>query len=902
MQSGNSSAHHVPTVSTFITFRRRGPLFLLFLFILSALPPPTLCETRYKWAVSVSEYVSPPYTQARITQLTPAVLMVANTSYLLTVRIIDAQSGVDCQECTLEYAAVGGRPIVNVLDGEAIDSINSDWPLELYHNTSVWLFPLKTSTYPSVSLLSVTRNGVATPRLVKGRLDRAQFRLGVTAALRRSVSSASASAVQYASLLGTLADPSTLTTNPTPLSTLRILTLAVPDLSPSTFMVLSDSPGPYVLVSNDGWRNALAIRFNPGADAGAGAGAAPAAAVTAMMMSNPCGGAAQTTLRVLGAFNTGPVVVVHTDGGVFAIFDGGLAGATVVPILRSCVAQLYPTTQRPSYNASSSCSPLIIAGGGLDAGRLWASFDSAQGLASASVSSSYTAVEEILDARNRTLAAWLVDQGAITTGTGVDVVGAVGSSAQCGDVDVLVRRVGDGLYQVAKASKDMDSGKWTWSRGFVFPRLVRAANPSDLDPASYRVYDSTAPPAGVATMTLELDGIALQGSLGSDLWVWGTSLLWSPDFGMSWFILSSLSAPERFTHVATSSLLTGSFAASTTLGRLFYGQTHHRTLVALAPIGPVSTSVHEFPLFDVGDSLGVVRVEVQNGGGLSISRRYVDVQEVLDWVGMLQGWKCPYKDMVWDAPKDEWFTRLPNEFNDTSVFPSSIFLEEHESYSLRVLLIPSDGVSPEDLRLTVVQSDVEMVGTEVRRDIDTSDGSVTFTITATDQGARTNQDIPGASLHPTTVMVVLDDANFACKDMPSTDVMTQSAASHSFLVYSGCKPFQEIRFVPTNDLFVWCPNTHGLPCIHYEKSFSPLFAVYDYVTGDETNFTGYYRLNVVGGGETYESIKEYTSYQVEHVNPRLSSDASTTLMWVPTHGGLSDPDVFTLEGGMNAIS
>jgi len=235
--------------------------------------------------------------------------------------------------------------------------------------------------------------------------------------------------------------------------------------------------------------------------------------------------------------------------------------------------------------------------------------------------------------------------------------------------------------------------------------------------------------------------------------------------------------------------------------------------------------------------------------------------------------------------------------------PDGIFLD-HANYTVLATLRPRAPVSPTLLRSTAVRAWVsgrnDFTRLSVTRDVSDVEGAVAIAITVFDHHMAQSDALraPGEDLATVLLHVALDD---------DADVFASVPAA-TLPIHVGCAPLRELVFDGDASMIAgagaggeqWCSATEsGAPCFLFDNAFVPILHVRDSVTGALTDYTRLYRLWLVGGGPTVDTVTAWSDAKQASFNP--GGDAQ---MWTPD--APADPSVIgvpnLLMKDANAVS
>ncbi|XP_071784985.1 cation channel sperm-associated protein subunit gamma 1-like isoform X2 [Asterias amurensis] len=211
----------------------------------------------------------------------------------------------------------------------------------------------------------------------------------------------------------------------------------------------------------------------------------------------------------------------------------------------------------------------------------------------------------------------------------------------------------------------------------------------------------------------------------------------------------------------------------------------------------------------------------------------------------------------------------------TSVMPEEIFLDRCETFRFAVYLTATiaqgNGTSSlDDLRLSVLVSDNNLLQVSTNREVFHLNNSVKYQVDLADRGNLGSQSVPGVGLRPVSVTFNVWNSPFNCftHDVYSGN---QLQGTKSLSVQLGCPSgrhlvfdvdgtFQQLR---TSYASIYdCPIPDPkYPCFYYKQEFSPVFRLLDLATGRSSLFTGQYSMIVIGGSVDNPTNAEYFNNQ-----------------------------------------
>jgi hypothetical protein len=99
------------------------------------------------------------------------------------------------------------------------------------------------------------------------------------------------------------------------------------------------------------------------------------------------------------------------------------------------------------------------------------------------------------------------------------------------------------------------------------------------------------------------------------------------------------------------------------------------------------------------------------------------------------------------------------------------------------------------------------------------------------------------------------------------------------VIHHGCPPYHITRLSQT----YYPPreeNGKQVYDLNFEDGFYPIFEEVDEVTMEVKNFTGAYRLMLIGGGPSLDSVQRYSQEELRQYNPTVGV-ISRDIVWTP---------------------
>ncbi|KAJ4460351.1 putative cation channel sperm-associated protein subunit gamma [Paratrimastix pyriformis] len=498
---------------------------------------------------------------------------------------------------------------------------------------------------------------------------------------------------------------------------------------------------------------------------------------------------------------------------------------------------------------------------------------------------------ELLDWNNRTLFdlyGSLLGWGPADSPT-AHVMGATITSGAPNEVLVLVR--GAQLTSVHKytwavTTNDTDGSSRVggdWSLGFVFPVTMcpcatthgRIENNTQFATAA---GSCSCRSAGGTT----LNATALQFSeMNSDfLFVTGNVLLVSSDRGASFHASldptttdAASDSDVNATSLIVSGVATnylGMYAARINNGAVLAGALSTQQVTILqSPVAAATRAVQRATLFyDSDEALRALTVYGPAGGVAT------DIQRTpLDELQVQCVSHCGEMTLTMWSSHDPVFTREALTYQqgtEEDGLPVGVFLD-HDNYTVNVKLYPRNPTAStlREASLRVwLGGHSSSLRIAISSNISYTEGYVWFALQLSDSELATTLQPPGVNME----MSLLHVAN------PNVDDVSL-APPVTIPVYVGCPPLQTLVFDGLQSMGAeYCdPAWLGAPCFYFDNTFQPRLTLRDDVQETSVNYTGIYRMWIVGGGRELDKVVDFTADQLADFNP-----GGLNQMWSPT--------------------
>ncbi|KAJ3106880.1 hypothetical protein HDU97_005367 [Phlyctochytrium planicorne] len=435
-----------------------------------------------------------------------------------------------------------------------------------------------------------------------------------------------------------------------------------------------------------------------------------------------------------------------------------------------------------------------------------------------------------------------------------EIISASMSSLECSAILVLVQEAG--RYRLVKYSSSDE-----WISLFVFPKKLS----SDTSVKYLRIQNSTelnAPDS--STFTLSLTGITFGKDLGNELFLWGNSVLYSPDGGISMY--QTVSIPSNLYVTSFSSASTGAFAFSLSDNSMYYGQIGTAEVIQIRISRPALDNGVEQAFVPNFDPDGVI-AELglyKNSTGISMAPAFFDLEDIIQHSELLTDRSCPYSDISFVGTFDALNIRDSSQINATNLeLPSVIFLDMLDEYIFSIEITPSALIS--DPSQLDVGFNVYGPGS-IKISFDKKvlpNGNVFYKFVIWDAGLQ-DQSLPGEvfSLSVLKLYVI--------------------PVLHSIAIYSGCAPYQHMVF-DYNLSSLSCPDAlMGLPCFFFEDAPKLRYLVVDDITSISSVYTDNYRIRIIAGGPSLAALSNYSESTILSINPN-STIPNHHLIWASGH-------------------
>ncbi|CAH3111707.1 unnamed protein product [Porites lobata] len=180
--------------------------------------------------------------------------------------------------------------------------------------------------------------------------------------------------------------------------------------------------------------------------------------------------------------------------------------------------------------------------------------------------------------------------------------------------------------------------------------------------------------------------------------------------------------------------------------------------------------------------------------------------------------------------------------------------------------------------------------------------AVKYEVTLQDNGLRLPQQHSGEGLTPTSLHIQVWNSALTCSSSYGRKGFLEG--SYLVTVLLGCPAGLKLAFDPDASKNAtgkehFCTPVDGVPCFYFYRDFLPVFKLIDLATGQISQFHGNYRLTIVGGGPTYQSITDYTEEEQIKYNYQTTSSMAF-LIWASKLKTLGDIPVFNSK--TNGIS
>ncbi|XP_076787114.1 cation channel sperm-associated auxiliary subunit gamma isoform X3 [Arvicanthis niloticus] len=229
--------------------------------------------------------------------------------------------------------------------------------------------------------------------------------------------------------------------------------------------------------------------------------------------------------------------------------------------------------------------------------------------------------------------------------------------------------------------------------------------------------------------------------------------------------------------------------------------------------------------------------------------------------------------------------------------PDLVFLDKGNWFSFTLVLLShedtftsadSQGATidvDKKLAVALVMSDPECLSGTVTQEVLLNRNAVLNKIKVRDEKRCSEQGMVGHNIKKTSMLIKILGASGRC--LLTTYLGAEVQGFLMVPIFIGCPPGKRLAFDVSytimhseqiNKHYFDCVTKEAeMPCFLFRDIFQPFFLVQDMVTGDSGSFLGSYVLKVVGGGQTKETIRDYTEEEIFRYNSPL--DTTNSLIW-----------------------
>lgn len=118
-------------------------------------------------------------------------------------------------------------------------------------------------------------------------------------------------------------------------------------------------------------------------------------------------------------------------------------------------------------------------------------------------------------------------------------------------------------------------------------------------------------------------------------------------------------------------------------------------------------------------------------------------------------------------------------------------------------------------------------------------------------GLLGQQHSPGAGLASTSLRIIANSANLACRTSLNATSLLPSLAAPALSIYLGCPPHQQLVFDAdaSRQALEQCDNSDGIPCVSYAFEFDPILYILNEVSSTSVLYNDEFTFTIVAGGE-----------------------------------------------------
>ncbi|KAJ3210195.1 hypothetical protein HDU67_005578 [Dinochytrium kinnereticum] len=399
-------------------------------------------------------------------------------------------------------------------------------------------------------------------------------------------------------------------------------------------------------------------------------------------------------------------------------------------------------------------------------------------------------------------------------------------------------------------------------------------------PETYRKIQNetgSQPITNEPTREFSLSGMTYGKNMGRQLFLWGTTIFYSPDGGISVFEVVEI--PTGLIVASLTTSVDGSFSYSLSDNSIWYGQTGTTDVFQVRPprIGTGGVELSYVPLYDHDGYIVEVAI-IKDGTGIRMQPEFFDLNSVLAESELITGLHCPYSDIEFSGTFGAENVRDTSLINTTSSkLPHTIFLDRLGEYKFSMDITAAPGVTDRDLlQIAYSVHGNNSVFVDYKRSILRS-GKIRYNFTIKDLGLQ-SQSLSGETFATSVLNIHVVGSHLSCVSATTL----QEPITTSLVIYSGCAPFQKAQ-LDLNATSYACPDsTLDIPCIFFDNASKFRFLIQDELTGINSVFMENYRLRIIGGSTDLETISNYSESFISTINPNFTQ-GDQRLIWTAAH-------------------
>eukprot|EP00735_Rhodelphis_limneticus_P009046 TRINITY_DN24_c0_g1::TRINITY_DN24_c0_g1_i1::g.14904::m.14904 TRINITY_DN24_c0_g1::TRINITY_DN24_c0_g1_i1::g.14904 ORF type:complete len:1115 (+),score=216.50,sp/Q4R6B2/CTSRG_MACFA/23.46/4e-21,CATSPERG/PF15064.1/0.012,CATSPERG/PF15064.1/0.0023,Golgin_A5/PF09787.4/1.9 TRINITY_DN24_c0_g1_i1:116-3460(+) len=356
----------------------------------------------------------------------------------------------------------------------------------------------------------------------------------------------------------------------------------------------------------------------------------------------------------------------------------------------------------------------------------------------------------------------------------------------------------------------MKPAAWSSTPHYSFPKLINNAN-SSLE-SSYRLTSRTTESSGKVTFTstsdsdtlpLTITGMGFASIFGTDLFMWGSALLYSADSGSTVYVLRAFPNSPVSTFTTSHD---GSFALMLENLEVWFGNTgspitvqvYQARAVQEGSSGSGSVLFAASLFFDAKNNLYelfAIQKDDSEPPVLYRSDTLLYESPVLIQEASLQYYHiCPYATADFSASHEPVMTRiLPPEGQlvISDRLPARVFLDMGQTYSFTLQLTANPPLGLNDLEASIWLSANRSVSASISRYV--TSYYTGFQVDLRELSIPRPQYPPGEDMQAAFLRVIVHNTTLACQDETKSNSI-QTTTSFNLELYVGCPPYQQPVF------------------------------------------------------------------------------------------------------------